>query len=227
MPTMLPTRQKTLIIPRPGEACFVERGLPSPGPHDVVLRATLSAFKHGTEMMAYSGRSPFAERAFDPELRLFEDRAEPAGFYPRPMGSMVVGEVVWAGPEVDTLAPGDAAYAWAPIADWHVLPASKVAPLAGLTPEQALCIDPASFALGAVIDGAIEAGETVLVTGLGAIGLFVVQYCVARGARVLAASGFAKRRALAAFGAKVYDSAEHDDLARHIKQSGRRRPRRH
>ena len=96
----------------------------------------------------------------------------------------------------------------------------SVAPLGGLTPEAALSIDPASFALGAVIDGAIGASDTVLVTGLGAIGLFVIQYCRAAGARVIAASGFALRRDLAAtYGAsEVYDPSGHPDLARLIKE---------
>lgn len=67
---------------------------PSPGPRDVVVKPRLSTFKHGTEMMAYSGGSPFATRRFNPELRLFEDRGVRNNFYPRPMGSMTVGEVV-------------------------------------------------------------------------------------------------------------------------------------
>ncbi len=209
------------MVDGPGMARFHERPLPAPGPRDVVIRPMLSTFKHGTEMMAYSGNSPFAARSFNTALRLFEDRAETAAFYPRPMGSMVVGEVEWAGADANGRARGERVYAWAPIADRHVLPARDVEPLGGLAPEEALCIDPASFALGAVIDGAIAASETVMVTGLGAIGLFVVQYCRALGARVLAASSFEKRRKLAAaYGAaEVYNSAAHADLAHLIKET--------
>jgi threonine dehydrogenase-like Zn-dependent dehydrogenase len=216
---MTRSRQKVLMVSVPGDARFIERELPEPGSRDVVVRPLLSTFKHGTEMMAYSGRSPFARRTFDPELRLFEDRKEPADFFPRPMGSMMVGEVEWAGPEGGTLSAGQTVYGWAPIADRHILPADQVAPLQRLRPEEALCIDPASFALGAVIDGAIAASDRVLVTGLGAIGLFVVQYCAARGAHVIAASRFEKRRNLAArFGAAdIRDPAAEDDLGRSVK----------
>jgi len=93
-------------------------------------------------------------------------------------------------------------------------------PLGELTPEQALCIDPASFALGGVLDGAIQPEETVLITGLGAIGLFTVQYCAASGARVVAASGFEQRRRLAqSFGAsEVHDTSADSDVARTIKE---------
>jgi threonine dehydrogenase-like Zn-dependent dehydrogenase len=204
----------------PGEAVFQTRALPSLGAGDVTVKPLLSSFKHGTEMMAYKGHSPFARRALDPDLRIFVDRDPARTFYPLPMGNMFVGEIEEAGAEVSGLAPGDKIFAWGPIADRHILPAGKVEALGKLTPEQALCIDPASFALGAVLDGAIEKGETVYVTGLGAIGLFAVQYCVARGARVIASSAFASRRELAShFGAAhVYDSRSTDDLARLIKQ---------
>ena len=137
---------------------------------------------------------------------------------------MVVGVVEWAGRNVPELQPdvrpGQSVYAWAPIADVHVLPAKKVCALDDLSPEQALCIDPATFALGGVIDGGIAQAETVLVTGLGAIGLLVVQYCKALGATVLAASSLASRRKLAeAYGAaEVHDPGSHEDLARLIKQ---------
>ena len=216
---MEPVYQTVLMMTGPGEASFQQRALPSPGIGDVTVRPVLSSFKHGTEMMAYHGRSPFARRVLDPDLRIFVDRDKDSAFYPLPIGNMFVGEIEAPGP--DGNAPvGGLVYGWGPIADRHVLPAGKLEPLGALTPEQALCIDPASFALGAVLDGAIESGETVYITGLGAIGLFAIQYCKARGARVLASSAFAPRRELAArFGADhVHDSAHTDDIARLIKQ---------
>lgn len=217
---MEPGKQTILMMIGPGEVAFQARALPSPGANDVTVRPLLSSFKHGTEMMAYKSLSPFARRKLDPDLRIFVDSEEDSAFYPLPMGNMFAGEVVAVGAEVDGFAPGDRVFGWGPIADRHVLPASKVEPLGTLTPEQALCIDPGNFALGAVLDGAIESDETVYITGLGAIGLLAVQYCKARGARVLASSAFASRRELAAqFGAEqVYDSAATDDLAWLIKQ---------
>jgi threonine dehydrogenase-like Zn-dependent dehydrogenase len=217
---MHPSSQHVLTIEAPRRARPVARELASPGPGDVVVRSLYSTFKHGTEMMAYLGRTPFASRVFNSTLRLFETAPPQTSFYPRPMGSMVVGMVDWAGENAGGLQPGERVFAWAPIADVHVLPAANVTRLGKLTPEQALCIDPASFALGGVLDGAIAKNETVLVTGLGAIGLFVIQYCVARGARVVAASSFAQRRQLAqSFGAsEVYDTRMESDLARTIKQ---------
>lgn len=217
---MEPFRQHVLMLLGAREARFRERQLPVPGPGDVIVRPTLSAFKHGTEMMAWSGRSPFARRSFDKTLRIFQDRPGAGDFYPRPMGSMMVGEVEWVGPAVSSLTVGQDVYGWAPVADMHLMPATSLLPLGELSPEAALCIDPASFALGAVTDGAIAAGETVLVTGLGAIGLLAIQYCLALGAQVVAASAFEMRRELAArFGAShVIDTAAVADLGRAVKE---------
>jgi threonine dehydrogenase-like Zn-dependent dehydrogenase len=213
-------KQHLLMLDAPGQVRLSEQPMPPPGADDVVLRSLYSTFKHGTEMMAYLGRSPFERRTFNPDLRLFEAAEGRQAFYPRSLGSMVVGTVESAGGEVRHLRPGDRVFAWAPIADAHVLPAGKVCPLGDLTPEQALCLDPASFALGGVIDGTIEPADSVLVTGLGAIGLFVIQYCRALGATVFAASSFAARRKLAqAMGAaEVYDPRSQDDFARLIKE---------
>lgn len=217
---MYPTTQHVLMLEAPRQARFADMPLPAPGPRDVVVRSLHSTFKHGTEMMAYLGRTPLATRVFNPSLRLFETAQGPQPFYPRPMGSMVVGVIEWAGGEVERLRPGERVSGWAPIADVHVMPAASLRPLGELTPEQALCIDPASFALGGTLDGAIGPSDTVLVSGLGAIGLFTIQYCAALGARVVAASGFDQRRRLAkSFGASdVYDSRSGGDVARTIKE---------
>jgi len=217
---MQPTNQRVLMLEAPRQARFADLPLPSPAPKDVIVRPLYSTFKHGTEMMGYLGRSPLTSRSFNHDLRLFEPPQEPQPFYPRPMGSMVVGAIEWAGRDIEHLRQGQLVFAWAPIADVHVLPAAKVCPLGDLTPEQALCIDPASFALGGVLDGQIAPSDSVLVTGLGAIGLFAIQYCAAMGARVLAASSFESRRKLATtYGASdVFDPRSGGDLARTIKE---------
>src|SRR5215470_458169 len=217
---MHPSSQRVLMLEAPRRAHLADRPLAPPGAGDVVLRSRYSTFKHGTEMMAYRGDTPHASRAFDPSLRLFESVPTPKPFYPRPMGSMVVGTVEWAGEQAGDLRPGEQVFGWAPIADVHVMPATSLQRLGQLTPEQVLCIDPASFGLGAVLDGDIRPAETVLVTGLGAIGQFAIQYCAAAGAHVVAASGFEERRRLARSlgAAEVYDTSAGGDVARLIKE---------
>src|ERR1700754_3777162 len=135
-------KQRLRMLEAPLRARLADVALPLPGPADVVVRSRYSTFKHGTEMMAYLGRSPLANRAFDQQLRLFEPPQDDGQqFYPRPMGNMVVGTIETVGSNVRRLQPGQLVYAWAPIADVHVLAAAKLTPLGDLTPEQALCID--------------------------------------------------------------------------------------
>src|SRR5262249_28860486 len=77
-----------------------------------------------------------------------------------------------------------------------------------------------SFGLGAVLDGDIRPAETVLVTGLGAIGQFAIQYCAAAGAHVVAASGFEERRRLARSlgAAEGHDTSAGGEVARPVKE---------
>ena len=67
--------------------------------------------------------------------------------------------------------------------------------LGQLTPEAAVCIDPAHVAVVAVRDGNVRLGDRVAVFGLGAIGLLTVQAARASGAeRVMAVDPLDTRR---------------------------------
>ncbi len=186
------------------------------------MRSVLTAFKHGTEMTGYYGDSPFVKRSFEPKLRIFLDNSEddPNFLYPGTLGNMTVGVVEEVGSEVSSFAVGDQVFGWLPVADWHVSSADKLYHLNGLTPEQALCIDPATFAIGGVLDGDIRFREKVLITGLGAIGLLAVQYCKLHGATVYASSSFAQRRQLALdYGADVVlNRKDYKDLGYEVKR---------
>ena len=215
-------RRKALILEAPKKMRFKEETLEALQPDQVLVRSVMSAFKHGTEMEAYHGSSPFLQRSLDHDLRLFLDNAEDASsvLYPSTLGNMTVGVVEEVGGAVRSFSVGDSVFGWLPVADWHVSTADKLYSLDGLTPEQAVCIDPANFAIGGVLDGDIRFRETVLVTGLGAIGLLAVQYCKLHGAKVYASSSFAQRRQLARdYGAdEVIDTKQVKDLGLEIKQ---------
>ncbi len=215
-------RRKALILKAPRKVYVQEETLTELKPDQVLLRSILSTFKHGTEMSAYHGSSPFLKKKLEPELRVFLDNREEVQrhFYPRPLGNMTVGVVEQVGKEVNSVEIGDTVFGWLPVADWHVLSSEKVQPLDELTLEQALCIDPASFALGGVLDGNIRYREKVFITGLGAIGLLAVQYCKLHGATVYASSSFPLRRQMALeYGADVVlDSRQIEDLGLKIKR---------
>lgn len=215
-------RRTALILQAPREVNLQEETQQDLEPDRVVLRSVLSTFKHGTEMSAYHGSSTFLKKSLDPELRVFVEKNEEVQgkFYPRPLGNMTVGVVERVGNLVHSVDIGDTVFGWLPVADRHIVPAEKLRPLGKLTLEQALCIDPASFALGGVLDGEIRYREKVLITGLGAIGLLAIQYCKLHGATVYASSSFALRRQLAReYGADVVlDSRQIKDLGLEVKQ---------
>jgi threonine dehydrogenase-like Zn-dependent dehydrogenase len=215
-------QRKALILRAPREAHLQEEPLPKLESNQVLVRSLLSTFKHGTEMLAYQGFSAFLGKSFDPEWRVFLERPggiQP-GFYPRPLGSMTVGVIEEVGAAVNSLDVGHHVFGWLPVADWHVTTPKMLNLLDTLSPADALCIDPAGFALGGVLDGNIRHGEKVLITGLGAIGLLAVQYCKLAGATVYAASSLPLRRRLAEeYGADiVLDSKEVEDLGLTIKR---------
>jgi threonine dehydrogenase-like Zn-dependent dehydrogenase len=184
---------------------FADYELPPPGARSVRVRVSFGAPKHGTETHAVGG-SALTHKKWDPELRLFLPREEddaPAVTGPRSVGNMVVGTVSEVGPEVTRFAPGDQVFGYGPLCEEHQADEKKWEPLGELTPESAVCADPAHVAFVAVRDGSIRIGDTVAVFGLGAIGLMAVQVARAGGAaRVFAVDPVPLRRARAeAFGA--------------------------
>src|SRR5262245_35691528 len=68
-----------LMLDGPRRLAWDEYARPHPGirkPHEVLIRSELSAIKHGTEGVYYSGESPFHDSEFDPRSTLFGARAE-------------------------------------------------------------------------------------------------------------------------------------------------------
>jgi threonine dehydrogenase-like Zn-dependent dehydrogenase len=126
---------------------------------------------------------------------------------------MAVGTVIEVGDEVSRFRAGDRVFGHFPIRETYTVDESEADPLpVGLSPEAAVCLDPAVMAL-AMRDGNIKLGDRVAIFGLGAIGLFAVQLARLAGAQqVIAVDPLPNRRALAAaFGAdQVLDPGSDD-----------------
>jgi threonine dehydrogenase-like Zn-dependent dehydrogenase len=185
--------------------------------NQVRIRPRLAAIKHGTEFHLFSGESPFQDRRFDSNLRLFvkaEQDERPEGFVQRYVGNMVVGSVVEVGEAVSKFRVGEQAYCYGPACELVTKEEDEVEPLLpSLSALDALCLDPALYAFAAVRDSRARLGDDVVVFGLGAIGLFIVQMLRLSGcAHVIAVDPIVKRRELALrFGADaVYDPTADD-----------------
>ena len=188
----------------------------------VRVRTTWAAIKHGSLFTLYSGKSPFEGREFDLSARMFRPAAgTPRAVNPMAgdfmgMGTMVVGTVEARGEAVGDVAVGDLVYGHGPICE--TVTGRWWRRLGGLRPEDALCLDPATFAFGGVRDGRVQLGDRVAVFGLGAIGLLAVQLARMAGATVVAIDPVARRRALAErFGAALTIDPTAEDAAERIR----------
>ena len=190
---------RELVALAPRQPALREYVEPALEPEQVRIRAELASPKHGTGMVTYRG-APRAEPGVRRGLGLFPPRAagrDGAGYPPR-LGNMAVGRVTEVGDAVTRFREGDRVFGHLPIRETFTVHESRVDPLpAGMSPEAAVCLDPAVMAL-AMRDAGIRPGDAVAVFGLGAIGLFAVQLARLAGADlVVAVDPVAPRRALA------------------------------
>lgn len=151
-----------------------------PLPADSVrVQVEFGAPKRGTEMTMYYG------------LR-------GAGF-PQGLGNMCVGKVIDIGDDVKGVALGERVAGHGHLKETHTWHAQQLLKMnERMTWKEAVCYDPAHFALAAIRDGQVRVGDRVAVFGLGAIGLMTQQFAkVACADFVAVVDPIACRRAVA------------------------------
>lgn len=173
------------------------------GDNQIRIQSEFSAIKHGTDLHILSGKSPFQNMTFDLDLRLFIERSG-AGIGQagkRPFGNTTVGTVIEIGKDVSKFNVGDKVFTYGPIAETIVANEHDtylehlVSPMLA---TDALCMDPAYFAYGAIRDAGAKPGDNVIVSGIGAIGAFIIQFLKLSGClNIIAVDPLQKRRNLA------------------------------
>ena len=189
------------------------------GLHEVRIATLYSGISAGTEMTAFLGSSPFLNRRWDPERRLFVE-GEQSWAFPMPaMGYEEVGRIVEVGRDVTRVRPGQVIWGTWRHRTEHVAPEdwAAVRILAeGVDPKLGIFSQIGAIALNAVIDAGIRLGEYVAVFGQGVPGLMVTQLARLNGATVIAVDRLPSRldhaRALGA--AHVLDASQGDVAAR-------------
>lgn len=198
-------------------------------PDQIRVHTEYGAPKHGTELHIYRGDSAFADSRWDPDLRAFVPDQGSPGRFPFPLGNAAVGTVTEVGSEVKGVAPGDRVAGYGPLREtqtwvWGnrgVYPGARAVPK-GMTWQNALCLDPATVALGGIRDGGVRIGDRVAVFGLGAIGLLAVQIARHTGATVIAVDPLPARREVAlATGAEQALDPTADDVGLAIRHGTR------
>ncbi len=216
MPRELIATAREELAFRQFESAPLEKG-------QIRVRTQYGAAKHGTEMALYKGyASP--RGAYDKEWRTFNNEGEGVR-YPVRLGNMCVGQVVETGPAVTLLKEGDTVSHYGPLSEQHIWPETVRRMPTGLAWQQAVCLDPADFALGAVRDGHVRIGDAVAVFGLGAIGLMAIQCARLAGAHpVIALDPLAnRRRAAQACGADLVLDPSQCDAGLEIKRETAKR----
>ena len=176
------------------------------GPGEIRVRTEFGAPKHGTELHGYRADSPFADSHWDPEWKAFLPGQAGSGLFPQRLGNIAVGTVIEVAPGVEGVAVGDRVAGYGSLREtqrwvWGTpgaYPGVRKMP-EGMSWQSAVCLDPATVALGGIRDGQVRVGDRVAVFGLGAIGLMAVQLARVAGASfVVAVDPIELRRQVAA-----------------------------
>lgn len=216
---------------RNGRTEVAEVPCPALGPGQLLIRSARTLVSAGTErMLVEFGKAGFIDKARQQpdKVRQVLDKIKTDGVMPTldavfnkldqplPMGYCNVGVVLQVGAGVRGFAVGDRVASNGKHAEVVCVPMNLCAKVPDRVPD-----DQAAFTvIGAIaLQGLRLAqptlGETVVVTGLGLIGLVAVQLLRAQGCRVLGVDFEEQKLALArSFGAKVVDlSAGEDPIA--------------
>jgi threonine dehydrogenase-like Zn-dependent dehydrogenase len=212
-------RQLVAVAPR--KAALLEYEDREILPHEVRVKVKYASPKHGSELADFRGETPFLDEEYDPEWRLFlpRDSHEPRGvkFGEWNLGNQWVGIITEIGSEVTDYQVGDWVCSYGGIRETHIVNGVNNYRLRkvpkGMSWKNAVCYDPAQFALGGIRDAHMRPGDRVAVIGLGAIGQIAVQIAKKCGASYVAAvDPIAIRRevALKAGADEVFDPLTQD-----------------
>ena len=186
----LQARAVQFVAPRRVEVVPITLPQPVPG-GQLLVRTRFSGISAGTELLAYRGELE-SSMALDEALSALSGSFR----YPFAYGYCCVGYV-----EVGTTAipAGTAVFAFNPHQDLFLVPDSDVVPLGpGVDLRLATLFPLVETALQLTIDAGPVMEETVVVLGLGAVGLLTALLLTRGGAHVLAAEPRHWRREIAA-----------------------------
>jgi threonine dehydrogenase-like Zn-dependent dehydrogenase len=191
---------KEVVSTEPHKAFLREYEDQSVRADEVKAEVHFAAAKHGTEFTIFKGIDPFLNHRFDETLQLFiknkEEENEPYFMSP---GNMWVGEVIETGSNIEKIKVGDQIAGYGSFKSTQIVKEAGALIMNGtMTWKQAVCYDPAHFALGGVRDSQMKLGDNVVIFGLGAIGLIAAQMAkLAGAAKVIVCDPIEKRRSVA------------------------------
>ncbi|MFI5841654.1 zinc-binding alcohol dehydrogenase [Catenuloplanes sp. NPDC051500] len=192
-------RARAVRFLAPRSVAVEEVPISEPNHDELLVRTVYSGISAGTELLAYRGELD-ADTPLDETLGAFD-----GGFhYPFGYGYSAVGRAL----------DGTAVFAFHPHQDLFTVPAADVMTLPdGLDLRLATMFPLVETALQLSLDAGPVLGETVLVTGLGAVGLLTSLLLTRAGATVVALEPQEWRRALATSVGITASSPEKSDIS--------------
>lgn len=183
---------KKLVALEPRVAGLVDYEDREMNEDEVLIQVFYASPKHGTEIHDFRGISPFIDEEFNTEWNLFMPRqGDQKGivFGEFQLGNMVVGKIIAKGEQVTEYAIDDIVATYGPIQETFIAKAVnnyKLRKLDSLDQwKNAVCYDPAQFAMGASREANIRTGDYVAIFGLGAIGQIAIQIAKNAGASII------------------------------------------
>jgi 2-desacetyl-2-hydroxyethyl bacteriochlorophyllide A dehydrogenase len=185
-----PTTAQAVQFTAPREVRIAPTELPAPGPGELIVKTSFSGISAGTELLAYRGE-------LDPSTALDEtiDSLGGSFSYPFSYGYSAVG-LVEVG--TDVVPAGTPVFAFHPHQDRFVAASSGVVILpADVDLRLATMFPLVETALQLSVDAGGVLQETVVVLGLGAVGLLTALLLSRAGAHVIASEPREWRRSIA------------------------------
>jgi threonine dehydrogenase-like Zn-dependent dehydrogenase len=185
---------KQLIAMEPHKAAIVMYEDRQIKPDEVRIQVEFASPKHGSELAGFRGQSPHIDEYYDHEWRAFlprqENEKKGIAFAEWNLGNQWVGRIIEVGSEVTEYEIGEQVCGYGGIRETQIVKAVDNYYLLkmpeGMSWKNAVCFDPAQFALGGIRDSQLRAGDRVAIIGLGAIGQLAAQMARLAGASYVA-----------------------------------------
>lgn len=188
---------------------FAESQLPQMGENDVFVKSLFCGISHATEMAVIEGTIPTFSEKWLEEYRCFVS-GKPSKAYPASLGYENVVDVLEIGSKVRNIKVGDILWIDNPHQTYSVIDTTKKPYLK--IPDKsyvrkATLLVATRVALAGIHDAIPKIGDSVLISGLGAIGLLTIQLLKLSGvSNIFASDPIRMRRELAEeFGAISID----------------------
>ncbi len=180
-------KNSQIIFTEINKAELLEIEYQKPGPNEVVVETAVSTISCGTEKANITG---------DPHISIYSKEDEPVVF-PRAAGYSSSGAVVEIGENVKNVKVGDrVAMAFSYHKKYNTIPSRYAFKMDGnVSFEHAAICYIGVFPMAALRKTRLEIGESMLIMGLGVLGLLAVQFAHAAGAvPVIAVDPIKERR---------------------------------